>query len=135
MNERGLAVRTAAEELLIVSRFSLIGVAAAGIHIGIVWILILESNINVFIANFVAFLVAFGFSFIGQYFWTFRSTSDLRRTLIRFFLVALGAFLTNNLILVALLNVELLSDLLAAVFAVFVIPLITYLAGRFWAFR
>ena len=135
INERGLAVRVAAEELLTVSRFSLVGIAAAGIHIGIIWILISQTDINVLIANFVAFLAAFGFSFIGQYFWTFRSTGKLRRTLIRFFLVALGAFLANNLILVALLKIQLLSDLLAAVFAVFVIPLVTYLAGRFWAFR
>jgi putative flippase GtrA len=134
MNGRGLAIQRAAEELLTVSRFSLVGIAAAGIHIGIVWILIAQTDISVLIANFVAFLVAFGFSFIGQYFWTFRSTSNLRRTLLRFFSVALGAFITNNLILVVLLNTQLLDDLLAAVFAVFVIPLITYLAGRFWAF-
>lgn len=135
MIERNLPFRMAAEELLTVSRFSVVGITATCIHIGIVWILISESAQNVLIANFVAFLVAFAFSFIGQYFWTFRSTSDLRQTLIRFFFVALGAFLANNLSLVALLRVELLSDLFAAVFAAFVIPLITYLAGRFWAFR
>lgn len=135
MNGRGLAIQRAAEELLTVSRFSLIGIAAACIHIGIIWILIAQTDISVLIANFVAFMIAFGFSFIGQYFWTFRSTSNLRRTLLRFFSVALGAFITNNLILVVLLNAQLLDDLLAAVLAVFVVPLITYLAGRFWAFR
>ena len=135
MNERDLAFRMAAEELLRVSRFSVIGIMAACIHIGIVWILISEYDIPVLIGNSGAFLAAFAFSFVGQYFWTFRAASDLRRALIRFFIVALGAFLINNLVLVTLLRAEILSDLLAAVLAVFVIPVITYLAGRFWAFK
>lgn len=135
LDGREFASQRAVEELLTVSRFGLVGVAAACIHIGVLWILLAQIKLYVLFANSMAFLTAFGFSFIGQYFWTFRTTRNLTRTLFRFFSVALVAFLTNNLILIALLNAQLLSDSLAAMLAVFVIPLITYLASRFWAFR
>ena len=117
------------------SRFTLVGLAAACVHIGIVWGLITQLGIEALLANFVAFLTAFIVSFTGQYLWTFRSDRAWQSALKRFFLVSLSGFALNNIALITLLSLEFMSDSHAAILAACIIPAITYLAGRLWAFK
>jgi putative flippase GtrA len=122
-------------EIQKLSRFVAIGVAATAVHMAVVWSLISLVDTEPLLANLAAFLIAFVVSFTGQYFWTFRSTRRLSSAITRFFVVAFSAFLLNNVALVALLNAQLMSASLAAVIAVCVIPAISYVLGRFWAFQ
>lgn len=135
MESNGTLRRRTLEELFTASRFSLVGIAATGIHIGLVWTLIAQFMASPFIANLTAFLFAFVFSFTGQYLWTFRSTRHWPSALTRFFSISFGAFVVNNFVLIGLLRLELIDSSLAAALAACVIPLFTYLFGRFWAFR
>lgn len=121
-------------EIATLSRFAAIGVAATAVHMAVVWTMISRAGVAPLSANLVAFLTAFVVSFTGQYFWTFRSTRKLSSAVARFFLVAFSAFLINNVALVTLLEMDIMSPSSAAVLAVVVIPAISYLFGRFWAF-
>lgn len=131
----GTNVNRATEELLTVSRFTLVGVGASLIHIGLVWILIVQFDINPIRANLAAFLTAFGFSFAGQYLWTFRSARHWRSALVRFFIVSIAAFALNNIALLGLLQLDHMRSSFAAVLAACVVPLASYVLGRTWAFR
>ena len=121
-------------ELFTVSRFTIVGLIAALVHIGAVWFLIDRLDWSPFAANLLAFLTAFSVSFTGQYYWTFRSDRAWHHALIRFFAVSLAAFTVNNIVLSSLLLANFTSPALSAVIAATVIPVFTYVLGRFWAF-
>lgn len=121
-------------EVLVVYRFSIVGAVATLIHVSTVWLLITHLDRNPLLLNLAAFLVAFGFSFAGQYYWTFRSKKHWHHALLRFFSVSFFAFVLNNFVLVMLLDANLLSPAASAVLAAIVIPPFTYILGRFWAF-
>jgi putative flippase GtrA len=71
-------------ELVIAARFSLVGIAATSIHIVVVLLVLNQAGSNPFSANAVAFVIAFGISFLGKYIWTFRSPGSPRRAMFRF---------------------------------------------------
>ena len=135
MRPGGAIIDQTKQEVLTMSRFTLVGIIAACVHISIVWALITQISIEALLANLVAFLTAFIISFTGQYLWTFRSNRNWQSALIRFFLISLLAFALNNMALITLLDLGFMSDSLAAILSACVIPVITYLAGRFWAFK
>jgi putative flippase GtrA len=122
-------------ELLVASRFALVGAASTILHISIVWSLIAEFDVEPLIANLTAFVFAFGFSFIGHYLWSFRSSRAWQSALIRFISVSLAAFAANNVTLAILLDLRLLNPTLAAVFSACLIPLFTFVTGRLWTFK
>jgi putative flippase GtrA len=135
MCPNGVSIQQAKDEFLTISRFAVVGVIATVIHVGIVWILITQISIEPLPANLVAFLTAFTVSFSGQYIWTFRSSRNWKSAIIRFFTIAFIGFLFNNVVLITLLAIGFLSDSHAAVLSACVIPVISYFAGRFWAFK
>lgn len=122
------------EELFLASRFTLVGIGATLIHMSVVCCLIVQVNVRPLLANLVAFLTAFTFSFIGQHRWTFRSNRRYGSALPRFLTVSLVAFLVNNFVLVVLLDSGILPPVLTAVLSASLIPVFTYLVGRFWVF-
>jgi len=135
MHTGGTIFQQTKQEVLTLSRFSIVGIAAAFVHIGIVWALISQLGIEALSANLMAFLTAFFVSFTGQYAWTFRSKRNWRSALIRFFLISLLGFVLNNIVLITILDLGIMRDSLAAVLSAGIIPAVTYLAGRFWAFK
>ena len=135
MRPGGTIIHQVKQEVLTMSRFTLVGIAAACVHISIVWALITQLGIETLLANLVAFLTAFIVSFTGQYLWTFRSKRYWQSALIRFFLISLFGFAVNNIVLITLLDMGIMSDSFAAVLSACVIPVVTYLAGRFWVFK
>ena len=135
MRSNGTIIHQAKQEVLTMSRFTLVGIAAACVHIGIVWVLITQFGIETLFANLVAFLTAFIVSFSGQYLWTFRSKRNWQSALIRFFLISLLGFALNNIVLITLLDLGFMSDSVTAMLSACIIPVVTYVAGRFWAFK
>jgi putative flippase GtrA len=123
------------KELIIAGRFGLVGCTATVIHMFVVWGLIERSSLYALNANFIAFLAAFCFSFLGNYYWTFRKPGQQRRALLRFFLISASAFAVNTFLLATLLSAEWLTPVASALSAATVIPVITFLASRLWGFR
>lgn len=112
-------------------RFGGVGVAATLVHLAVAgasfW---LWPTISPFIANLLAFLVAFQVSFWGHRHFTFRRNGKGHR----FFVLALAGFALNNGVLGALLAATSLDGFVAIVLATFTVPLLMYIAARFWAF-
>ncbi|WP_422617302.1 GtrA family protein [Rhodoferax sp.] len=121
-------------ELLIAARFGFVGIFSTSIHIMTVWLLLDESRMTPISANTLAFLIAFGFSFGGNYLWTFRSPGSPRRAIFRFFLIAASAFAANTLILAFLVHEGWFSPVVSAVLSASVVPVISFSASRFWCF-
>lgn len=123
------------QELLIATRFGLVGLTATVAHILIVWLLLSETPVQPLVGNLCAFLIAFGISFSGNYIWTFRFQGQLGQAMIRFLLVSICAFGLNTLVLAGILSVNLISSSVAAIISAMVVPAFTFVASRLWCFR
>jgi len=123
-------------EILTVARFGLVGVTATIIHMLVAAALITQVKIHPFLANTIAFSVAFFISFFGHYFWSFQSKAQsTNKAIKRFFLIAAGGFGFNTLVLATLLKSGITTPLLSTMIAIAVVPFMTFIASRFWAFK
>lgn len=111
-------------------RFILVGGLATLVHILVAGTLLAIFEPQPYVANFIAFLVAFGVSYCGHRYLTFAR----RGSILRFFVVAIAGFALNNLLLTGLLALG-LSAFLAIVVATALVPVFSYLASSLWAFR
>jgi putative flippase GtrA len=121
-------------EAIIASRFILVGIAATGMHLFVLWLLIFTTTFPTLLANLFAFLAAFGVSFAGHYIWTFSSPGEPYQAVRRFLLISISAFLFNSVLLAGLLSTEWLKPMHAAMLSVAAIPALTFLGSRLWAF-
>ncbi|WP_158895737.1 MULTISPECIES: GtrA family protein [unclassified Pseudomonas] len=121
-------------ELLVASRFGLVGLAATAVHLAIITLLI-RAGLAPLLANLLAFLCAFGVSFCGHYLWTFRSSVGVSRAIVRFFLIAVGGFLVNSALLALLLRWTTFESTTCALIAVLIVPVLSFLASRLWGFK
>lgn len=113
------------------ARFGGVGVVATAVHLGVSGLaFLLWPDISPFVANLVAFLFAFQVSYYGHRHFTFRRKGSAPR----FFALALGGFAMNNGVLALLLELTPLDGFVTIVVATFTVPLLVYLAARFWAF-
>ena len=122
-------------EMVIVARFGLVGMVSTTVHILVVWLLLVSTVFSPIVANTIAFLTAFGVSFVGNYRWTFGSPGNVGRAIKRFLLISVSAFLMNTLLLAILLRGEWFSPIVAAIFSAAVVPFITFVTSRFWGFQ
>lgn len=122
-------------ELLLAGRFALVGIAATLTHMLVVWMLIELTGLPSLLANLMAFLTAFVVSFTGHYHWSFQGAGNPGRAMRRLFLISSSAFLVNTALLASLLKAGWVSASVAAVVAAAVVPMISFLASRFWGFK
>lgn len=122
-------------ELFFTIRFALIGLLATGIHVITLWLLLSNSSLSVVVANTLAFLLAFCFSFSGHYLWTFEAKNSLKVALPKFLVVSLAAFFFNSVFLVVLLKANLVSPIFSAIGSIAIIPAFTFIVSRFWVFQ
>jgi putative flippase GtrA len=122
------------QELLTIARFGIVGVIATGVHILVVWILLSKTALSPLIANTLAFMTAFGFSFSGHYFWTFQNPGDLGRAVRRFLFISVIGFVVNTVVLTAMLHAGWLSPFVSVVFSLVVVPIVTFVSSRLRGF-
>lgn len=111
-------------------RFILVGGLATLVHILVAGSLLALFTLQPYVANLIAFLVAFGVSYCGHRYLTFARQGSI----LRFLAVAIAGFALNNLLLTGLLALG-LSAFLAIVVATALVPVFSYLASSLWAFR
>jgi putative flippase GtrA len=116
--------------------FIAVGCAAAATHWLVAVIAVDMATLPPLLANLVGWLAAFGVSFTGHYQLTFRhQRAPLLKAARRFFAVSALGFGVNELAYAYLLRITTLRyDLLLALILVS-IAFMTFILGRFWAFR
>ena len=88
------------------------------------------------LANFVAFLTAFGVSFAGHRWLSFHDAqTSLIQSLQRFALTSMAGFVSNQLLFVILFRVMQWSDWWALVAALGLAAVQTFILSRWWAFK
>lgn len=127
--------------VLQVSRFASVGLVATGVHALVYGVLGSFSNITPMAANLLAFVVAFGFSYLGHFRFTFSEQMQGRSALrsypvqLRFLVVALLGLGLNALGVWVTTDYLKANYLLAILPMVFIVPLITFGVSKIWAFR
>lgn len=118
-------------EVATLVRFGGIGMIATLVHIAVAGVVLwCWPPLSPFVANLIAFLVAFQVSLWGHRRFTFRQQGKWHR----FLLVAAAGFALNNVILAALITAGSIAGFGAIVISTFAVPLLMYIAARFWAF-
>ncbi len=123
------------KELFLAYRFIMVGLIATLIHMFLVWWLILNTTLNVYCANFFAFLIAFLVSFTGHYYWTFKRRSQFISALLKMLVVSVSAFFLNIIALTVFIKFFLLHEVTAALASVLIIPILSFFGMRLWIFN
>lgn len=114
--------------------FGLVGASAAAVHL-----LVFNITRHVMppeLANLAGFLTAFGVSFAGHRWLSFKgSSTGLQQSFLRFLLTAAAGFATNELCFVLALRWCLWPVWPSLVLAMLLAAGQTFLLGRWWAFR
>ncbi len=133
-HKQQVPIHHAIRELLTASRFFVVGVLATVTH-ALIAVSLTEMNLmQPLAANCIAFFIAFIVSFSGHHFWSFPGTQDWNKSLIRFFTLSFSGFVANTWLLSSLLQWAALPTAVSIVLAIGIIPIVTYLGARFWAF-
>ena len=118
-----------------ISRFAAIGILATIVHVVMASLFHYGIGFSPLVANLGGFFCAFIPSFAGHYFWTFEKTSDMRRAMPRFFLVAILGLCLNQAIVWLVVHVLDQSFALAMALGIVIIPATSFVLSKFWAFR
>lgn len=115
-------------------RFGIIGIAAACTQFAGVLFLVHFFYLNPYLANALAFLVAFQVSFQGHKFWTFSSETEHSHTMPKYLVVALLSFCLNEGLYTYFLLRLNLNYSVALIIVLIIIPPVTFILSKFWAF-
>lgn len=118
-----------------VFRFGVVGVCATLTHVGVVLALVEGGLAEPFWANVVAFTAAVFVTYFGNHGWTFRLAGGHVRHFPRFLPVALGGLAMNQGIVYLIVRVLAWDYRIALALVVTVVPAITFVLNRQWAFR
>lgn len=116
-------------------RFGIIGVIASAIHTGCVIVQVERFHLAPLMANVFAFCIAFVASYTGHRYWTFAAQRTTGFALGRYLLVALTGFALNEALFYFFLRVYHLYYLFALLLVLFIVPGITFVLSKVWAFR
>ena len=117
-------------------KFAIVGGMATATHASL-FVFIIETKIaKALQANFIAFGVAFLISFLGQYHWTFKNSSDTHwaKKMAKFMIVALIGLGLNTAAVYIIVDKLLLPYLYAVLFMTTVVPVTTFVINKKWAF-
>jgi len=123
------------------AKFASVGLVATGVHALVYAFLGGLEPISPLQANFLAFLVAFIFSYVGHFKFTFAKEMDgrsLQRSFgvqARFFTVALSGLGLNSVAVWLTTEIFELNYLIAILPMFVLVPTVTFGLAKLWAFR
>ncbi len=121
-------------EAQVVSRFSLIGIIATLIHMGVSFCLLNITRLSAQEANFFGFLTALGFSYLGHYHFSFKSTRAHGDVIPRFLSTTVLSYLANFLLVAALTTLTSLGDNICLFAGICIMPLVSLTLSRLWVY-
>ena len=116
-----------------ITRFGIVGVAALLTHMAVAYLVLERLTGSAYAASLLGFLVAFCVSFLGHHHFTFAEGQGYAKTLPRFLAVAVSGFLASLVVLNAVAAYG-LPKTVSLMLSILVIPALTYVAARLWAF-
>lgn len=116
-------------------RFGCVGCLAALVNMCLLYYLVTYYFIPPLWANAVAFVVAFQVSFWGHRYWSFSSSQQVGLSLVKFLLVAVISFLANESLYAFFLYHLHFHYLISLICVLCVVPPLTFLFSKIWAFR
>jgi len=117
--------------LIQLAKYGFFGVLATLIHLVSAWAVIYFFAASVFVANLIAFLTAFGFSYVFQTLYVFKSSFHLLK-FVKFFAVQFGTFLFAYVISDVF---PVSNSYLHTLLIVAIMPLVTFTIHKFWTFK
>jgi len=124
--------KTRLHELL---RFATVGIISTLVHGGVLMAMVESDILAATYANLCAFTVAFLTSYLGHYHWTYKADQPHLPTATKFVVTAIGGLLLNYLIFLVMVDILELHYLWAFGLVVTVIPSLTYVMHKGWAFK
>lgn len=118
-----------------IARFGFVGLSAMVTHIVVANAVLAYVIDSAYAASLAGFLVAFCVSYLGHYHFTFGEGQGHAKALPRFFLVAVSGFLASLMVLKVIATYSAVPPAVSLTLSILVIPGLTYLAARLWAFR
>lgn len=117
-------------------RYGIIGLIAASVHFLVLSLIVEKLSIPPLKANFIAFIFGFQISYWGHRCWTFKGTTALHRVALpKLLLVGITGFFINESLFSFFLITFHLPYQLALFFTLTILPLISFIVGKFWVFR
>ncbi len=116
------------------ARFSGVGVFATLVHGLALNLLVLGAGLHPTLANVGAFLSAFSISYLGHYYFSFRSRQDHVSAALKFFIAALIGLTLNTLTFAIMVNLLQLHYMIAFTAVIFILPPVMFLISRKFVF-
>lgn len=107
---------------------------ATAVHLVVAWVAHHLGGFAPLWANAAGFAIAFLASYLGHFYWTFKSTAGHAASLPRFLVVAAAGFALSNLVTWGTIRAGYSFDI-ALVSILFTVPPTTWVLSRLWAFR
>ena len=117
-----------------IAAFGAVGLAASLMHVIVGLTLVHTGTLAPFSANIVAFLSAFLISYFGHRRYSFDSSAKHSRSLPRFLAVALLGLVLNQILVWIVVDRLGFAYAYCLVLLVTVVPAVTYVLSRYWAF-
>lgn len=117
-----------------VMRFGIIGITATLTHVVIVLLLVEGRVLGPLSANIIAFSTALFVTYLGNHKWTFGLSGAHGRHFPRFIVIALLGLALNQSIVYLIVEALRWDYRIALALVVTVVPAITFLLNRGWAF-
>lgn len=117
-----------------IKRFFSVGVAATLTHVSVAMLVERVFNFMPQVANFVGFCLAAGLSYLGHNIFTFEGNGRHAVNLPRFIVVAVGGLVASSVITYMVTTVLGGPFSLAMMMVMVVVPSVTFLGLKYWAF-
>jgi len=118
-----------------VCRFIIVGGLATFVHYSVALLTHHLFGLSPLWANFLAFLIAFNVTYIGNYFWAFEADSDHKTSLPKSLAVSVTGLALSQIIVWGLTERLAFPFHLTLIFAVTLVPMVTFSLNRFWVFK
>lgn len=121
-------------EAVIASRFLLVGIMATAVHASVAFLVLKVLTASLAVANLVGFCIALCVSYVGHYYFTFRSGKGHGTSMVRFVMTALAAYLVNISVVSVLGIATDLQPELRLVAGIATMPAVTFVLSRLWVY-
>ena len=128
---RGLVRAVAGHNM---ARFAVVGGIGFGTDVGLLWLLHGVAHVWLWLATALAYLVAFGVSFVLSREWVFPDSGDMRRQAYRYCVLVAGVLLLTVFGVEEVVRLG-VPYLVAKVLVSGVVAVVNYVVSRWWVFR